>query len=317
MRAPGFWQRGGLLPRLLTPAAWVYATATARRLARPGWRAPVPVICCGNAGAGGSGKTPLALALATRLLARGATPALLTRGYGGRLRGPIRVTATHQARDVGDEAMLLAAVAPCYVGADRAATARLAVADGASVLVMDDGLQNPTLHKDFAILVIDGAEGFGNARVMPAGPLREPVSAAAARCGAAVVIGADLRGAVDALPAGLPVLRGHLQSEYAPSGVRVVAFAGIGRPEKFFASLTEAGAELVARFPFPDHHRYRPADLRRVTEAAVLLDAMVVTTPKDAVRLTPAMRGAVRVVGVSIVWDDPAALDALLDKIAP
>ncbi len=316
MQAPGFWQTGGLLPHLLAPVAAVVAGSTARRVARPGWRAPVPVVCCGNAGVGGTGKTTLALDLGARLVRRGARVAFITRGYGGRIEGTARVDALHTAADVGDEAMLLAAVAPTLVGADRAASARLAVAAGATVLVMDDGLQNPGLEKDLSLLVVDGAVGFGNGRVMPAGPLREPVQAAAARCRAAVLIGVDAHGAAARLPS-LPVLQATLRPE-APElkGRTVFAFAGIGRPAKFFATVAQAGAVIAGQRAFPDHHRYRPAELLLLARDSAALGAALVTTPKDAVRLPPDWRGRVMVAGVSLAWADPAAIDALLGNVA-
>jgi tetraacyldisaccharide 4'-kinase len=273
------------------------------------------VICCGNATAGGAGKTTVALDLGARLAGRGV--AFLTRGHGGRVRG---VHAVDPARDdaglVGDEALLLAECAPTFVAADRAAGARAAVAAGARVLVMDDGLQNPGLHKDLSLLVIDGATGFGNGRVIPAGPLREPVAAAASRCAASVLIGDG--GAVRALlPAGLPVLAARLEQvgTAALSGLRVFAFAGIGFPEKFFAGLRGAGIEVVGTRSFPDHHRYGAAELRRVLEAASAAGAVAVTTPKDAVRLPAAVRAQVRTVGVRLVWQDPGAVDALLASV--
>ena len=188
---PRFWRRDGVLPRLLSPFAAVTAAVTARRVTRPGWHAPVPVICCGNVTVGGAGKTTVALDLGARLVARGQTVHFLLRGYGGTVRGPHRVAAGDTAAEVGDEALLLAAVAPTWIGADRVASARAAVAAGAEVLVLDDGLQNPGLHKDLSLLVVDGTSGFGNGRVLPAGPLREPVAAGAARCQAAVLIGPD------------------------------------------------------------------------------------------------------------------------------
>ncbi|MDE2581170.1 MAG: tetraacyldisaccharide 4'-kinase, partial [Rhodospirillales bacterium] len=209
-RAPRFWDAevgGGALPALLAPLAALVAAATARRVARPGWRAPVPVLCVGNATVGGAGKTTVALDLAARLARAGRTPHVLLRGYRGTMRGVRRVAPGDSAALVGDEALLLAEVAPTWVGADRAASARAAVAAGAGALVMDDGLQNPGLVKDVALLVIDGGFGFGNGRVLPAGPLREPVAAAAARCAAAVLIGEDRHGARAALQPALPVLR--------------------------------------------------------------------------------------------------------------
>ncbi len=317
MRAPAFWQSDGVLPHLLAPVAALVAGSTARRVARQGWCAPVPVLCCGNAGVGGAGKTTLALDLGLRLLRRGAQVAFLTRGYGGRVRGTTRVDAQDDAAAVGDEALLLAAMAPTFVGADRAASARRAVADGATVLVMDDGLQNPGLAKDLSFLVVDGAAGFGNGRVLPAGPLREPALAAARRCRAAVLIGTDQSGAAAALPASLPVLRATLRPQ-APhlAGKAVFAFAGIGRPQKFFDTVAEAGAVLAGQRAFPDHHRFRPAELARLARDAAALDATLVTTPKDAVRLPPGWRDRVSVAGVSLAWADEAPLEALLGIVA-
>ncbi len=316
MRAPGLWQRDGWAARLLEPLGALTAAATARRVAQPGWRAPVPVVCCGNAGVGGAGKTTLALDLGARLLRRGANVAFLTRGYRGAARGTVQVMPGHAAEDVGDEALLLAAVAPTYVGADRAASARAAVGAGATVLVMDDGLQHPSLVRDLALLVVDGGAGFGNGRVLPAGPLREPVAAAAGRCRAAVMIGDDARGAAAALPQRLPVLRARLRPTASLAGVRALAFAGIGRPAKFFATVAEAGAELAARRGFADHHRYGAAELRRLERRAASLGAALVTTPKDAARLPPEWRGRVTVLGVALAWSDEAQLEALLSDVA-
>ncbi len=319
-RAPRFWAADGgrVLPALLAPLAAAVAAATARRVARPGWRAPVPVLCVGNATVGGAGKTTVALDLAQRLRAAGRAPHVLLRGYGGAARGVRRVSPGDTAALVGDEALLLAAVAPTWVGADRAAAARAAVAAGAGVLVMDDGLQNPGLVKDLSLLVIDGGFGFGNGRVLPAGPLREPAAAAAARCGAAVLIGPDRHSARAALPPGLPVLSARLDPGPEAAGLRgarVLAFAGIARPEKFFASLDDAGALVVARESFPDHHAFAPRELARLRARAAELGAVPVTTAKDAVRLPAEVRAVVRVLGVRLVWQDPGAVDALLAAV--
>jgi tetraacyldisaccharide 4'-kinase len=318
-RAPAFWRGGSaLLPRLLSPFAAVTAAVTAHRVARPGWRAPVPVICCGNVTVGGAGKTTLALDLGRRLLARGHRVHFLSRGYRGSRRGTHRVGAGDTAADVGDEPLLLAEVAPTWTGADRAASARAAVEAGAEVLVLDDGLQNPTLCKDLSLLVIDGAGGFGNGRVLPAGPLRESVAAAASRSHAAVLIGTDRTGAAAALPPGLPLLRGRLvqgPEVAALAGSRVFAFAGIASPDRFFANLGEAGVVLAGTARFPDHHRFTPGELHRLLAEAARTGAIAVTTPKDAVRLPAELRAKVRVIGVGIVWDDPAAIEALLANL--
>ena len=313
MRAPGFWQHDGPLARLLSPLSGITAAATRMRVARPGYRAGVPVVCCGNATVGGAGKTLLALDLARRALAAGHVVHLLTRGHGRTGGGLTRVEPSHDAAAVGDEALLLAALAPCWVSADRAAAARAAVAAGATLLVMDDGLQNPGLCKDLSLLVVDAASGFGNGRLLPAGPLREPVAAAAGRCQAAAVIG---DGAV-ALPASLPRLHATLRPDdamQALAGRRVLAFAGIGRPEKFFASLEQAGA-TVTRAPFADHHRYARRELDRLLRRAAQDGLTLVTTPKDAVRLPAEVRGQVTVAGVSLAWRNEAALVATLQAV--
>ena len=318
MRPPEFWRHDGLMSRLLAPAGALAAGLTARRVTRPGWRAPVPVLCCGNAGVGGAGKTTVALDVARRLLARGVAVHCLSRGYGGRSRGVLRVDpAMHDAVLVGDEPLLLAAVAPTWVAADRGSSARAAVQAGAQALLLDDGLQNPTLVQDAALLVIDGAAGFGNGRVMPAGPLRESVAAAAARCRAAVLIGSDTAHARAALPPGLPVLTASLRSDAALDGLRVLAFSGIAHPAKFHDTLRRAGAVVAERMEFPDHHRFSGTELDRVLAHAAALDAVPVTTPKDAVRLPAAIRSRVQVVGVALAWDDPAALERLLAEVMP
>jgi tetraacyldisaccharide 4'-kinase len=291
-------------------------------MARPGQRLPLPVICCGNATAGGAGKTTVALDLGERLKARGLAAHFLLRGYGGRLKGPARVDlATHDSRAVGDEALLLAAIAPTWVSADRAAGGAAAQAAGAQAIIMDDGLQNPTLEKTLSLLIIDGSYGFGNGRVIPSGPLREPVFAAAARCQAAVLIGEDETGALAQLPPDLPVLRARLvpgPEAAVLAGKPVVAFCGIANPRKFFATLQEAGAVLAARHPFADHYPFDDQEIRDILAEAEKLRATPVTTRKDIVRIPPALRPGIQVVSIALAWDDPAAIEALLDTaLAP
>ena len=312
---PQFWRHDGILPRLLSPLAALTTAVTARRVAKAGRHAPIPVICCGNVTVGGAGKTTLALDLGQRLIAQGHAVHFLLRGYGGMVRGPHRVTPADTAAQVGHEALLLAGIAPTWIGADRAASARDAVAAGAELLVLDDGLQNPSLHKNLSLLVVDGATGFGNGRVLPAGPLREPVAAGAARCEAAVLIGPDATGATSALS--VPLLRASLcpGPEIADwIGRRVFAFAGIARPGKFFTMLADAGVHVADTLSFPDHHPFSEANLRRALAQAARLDAHPVTTPKDAVRLAAPWRDRVGVIGVSLAWEDPAAIDAMLER---
>jgi tetraacyldisaccharide 4'-kinase len=320
MHAPEFWYRpAGALTAALAPAAWVYDRVASWRARGTGWRAPVPVICCGNLTVGGAGKTPLALAIAARLIARGRRVAFLTRGYRGSLAGPVTVDrALHSAAQVGDEPLLLAELAATVVARDRAQGARHAIAAGADTIIMDDGLQNPSLAKDLCLVAIDGARGFGNGRVLPAGPLREALARGLARADALVMIGEDAHGLTAALAPKAPVLRAELMpdsSMLALAGRRVVAFAGIGRPEKFFASLRAAGAELVETRDFADHHEYRANELASLNELATRCGANLVTTAKDHVRLPSELRQAVARADAVLQFADDAAVDALLGRI--
>jgi tetraacyldisaccharide 4'-kinase len=315
-QSPAFWSHDTPLSRLLSPMSAIGAALTAARVARPGWRAPVPVICCGNVTVGGAGKTTLVLDLAQRLADRDVH--ILLRGYGGSARGVHRVASGDSAALVGDEALLLAQLAPTWTSPNRAASARAAIEAGAKLLLMDDGLQNPTLAKTASLLVIDGATGFGNTRVLPAGPLREPVQTAAARCHAAILIGDDATNATAHLPPTLPILTADLvqdQEIATLAGRKVLAFAGIARPEKFFTPLRQAGANLVAARSFPDHHPYTASELARLLQDARQAQAIPVTTPKDAVRLPPAIRTQVTVIGVTLRWRDPPQRDHLLADI--
>jgi tetraacyldisaccharide 4'-kinase len=315
MRAPGFWQTGGLLAALLAPASLCYAAGgwLRRRMASPRAVA-APVICVGNLVAGGAGKTPVALAFGERLRAHGCAVHFLSRGYGGRERGPLRVDPErHSAADVGDEPLLLARTAPTWIARDRAAGATAAVQAGAGVIVMDDGFQNHTLKKDLSLLVVDGGYGFGNGRVMPAGPLREPLAAGLGRADAVVLIGPDQCG-VEAMLT-LPLLRAVLAPIAAAlAGRQVLAFAGIARPEKFFATLQGMGCRIVGVRAFPDHHPYSEGEVAALIEAARQADAVPVTTEKDAVRLPAAFRSEIQTLPVALRWRDEAAVDRLLSR---
>ncbi|MFO1189488.1 MAG: tetraacyldisaccharide 4'-kinase [Alphaproteobacteria bacterium] len=318
---PEFWaNRDSGLARLLQPlaCAWTLAGRARRALARPS-RVPVPVICIGNLVAGGAGKTPVTIALARALVERGVAVHILTRGYGGREAGPLCVDpARHGFADVGDEALLLAREAPTWLARDRVAGAKAAVELGAKVILMDDGFQNPSLTKDLSFIVIDGGFGFGNGRVMPAGPLRELLTDGLARANAAILIGKDDTGVATALPASLSLHRARFVPEAggeAIAGRAVVAFAGIGRPEKFFATVKALGATIKAAHAFPDHHPYTPDEVMRLVEAARAADAVLITTDKDAVRLPPEARAMVHVLKIALAWDDPANPDRLITPI--
>ncbi len=315
MRAPEFWYGDSALGTLLAPLGGIWAVGAAVRASRsPKYRSPIPVVCVGNLSVGGAGKTPVALSIA-RLL-DGAH--FLSKGYGGKEEGPLRVDpARHSYHQVGDEPLLLADVAPCWIAKNRIEGAEAAASAGASCVVMDDGFQDPSLAKDLSILVVDGAVGFGNGRCMPAGPLREPIETGLRRADAVVILGED-RHFIAGKVAPKPVLRAWLEPEveaYVLAGRRVVAFAGIGRPQKFFQTLDNVGANVVEGYAFPDHYPYHPAELQELQLASQAQKAFLVTTGKDYVRVPSAFRDQIGVVQMDVTWDDEAALFGVLSSV--
>jgi tetraacyldisaccharide 4'-kinase len=294
MREPTFWWRQpGLLSALLAPVAAAYGAVAAGRMARHGARADVPVLCVGNFTLGGAGKTPTAIAIAKLLQQAGERPFCLSRGYGGSLAGPKIVDAQSDiASAVGDEALLLAHAAPTIVARDRVAGAVAARNAGASVIVMDDGLQNSSLIKDFTLAVVDGRRGIGNGRVFPAGPLRAPLDAQWPRTDALLVVG-QIFGAANVAAAaktrGLPVLHARLVPDTvavtALAGKRVLAFAGIGDPDKFFATIAAAGIEIAQRLALPDHHRFTAEEAAGLVMQAEHEGLELLTTEKDHMRM--------------------------------
>lgn len=326
MRAPGFWDDGGPLAWLLAPAGAVFGGITAWRMARPGAKAPVPVVCVGNFTAGGAGKTPTAIAIAAMLRQAGRQPVFLSRGYGGTVRAPVQVDpALHRAAQVGDEPLLLARHGPTVVSPDRVAGAALAATLG-DVIVMDDGLQNPSLAKDLRLAVVDGGSGIGTGLCVPAGPLRAPLSPQLRHVDAVVLIGDGAAGAAvaaRAAAAGVPVFTASLVPEVAAAarlaGRSVLAFAGIGRPGKFFATLEALGATIGARNAFADHHAFTRAELDGLLQEAARGSLVPVTTEKDRVRLagmlTPAQAAVLETLPVRLELDAPEALAGLLGRL--
>ncbi len=325
MRQPEFWYRPqGLLSRFLSPLGALYSAAVRRRLkAGPRIRAEIPVICIGNLNVGGSGKTPAAMALAERLLELGHRPHFLSRGYGGFEKGPLRVDPSrHDSAAVGDEPLLLAACAPAWVARDRAAAAAEAAAAGATAAILDDGHQNSSLVHDFSIVVADARRGFGNGMVLPAGPLREPVKSGLARADLLLLVGGD--------PARTRFLEYWRESVPAPiafagvrpvktgirwKGMRVVAFAGIADPEKFFHILRELGADIAQQIPLSDHAPLSERLLRRLAAAAASEDAALVTTEKDAARLPGGWRTRILSLPVRLHIENWGEIEVILNRI--
>jgi len=327
MREPAFWWRkAGLASGLLAPVAVCYGAIAARRMMRQGARAGSPVLCVGNFTLGGAGKTPTAMMLAKMLQAAGERPFCLSRGYGGSLAGPKTVDAhADTAAQVGDEALLLARVAPTIVARDRVVGAKAALTDGASVVIMDDGLQNASLVKDFTLAVVDGRRGIGNARVFPAGPLRAPLATQLARTDALLVVG-DGDGARDvaAAAAGLPVFHARLRPDAAAitalKARQVLAFAGIGNPDKFFAATAAAGIVVAERRAFPDHHRFTAEEAAELIMQAEHGGLALLTTEKDRARmagepLLAALASKTHVLPVTMVVEADALRRMMLAKL--
>jgi tetraacyldisaccharide 4'-kinase len=314
MHAPDFWRRRGAIARLLAPLGTLYGMSVAWKAAHASpYHAAMPVLCVGNLTAGGSGKTPVAIVIAQMLQARDRKVVFLTRGYGGKTHGPARVNPHHDARLMGDEALLLARAAPTIVSHDRALGGALAGDEKAEIIVMDDGHQNFSLKKDLSLVVVDGAGGLGNGMVLPAGPLREPVAQGLQRADAVIIMGS---GNPDLGSYGGPVLRAWLEPlPHDFAGRKVLAFAGIGRPQKFFDTLKAVGAFVEDTKSFADHHFYRPDDLAGLRARAQVKGAQLVTTEKDLVRIEPAQRTGIAALAVRARFENPVALEQLLDRL--
>ncbi len=322
MREPGFWHRpSSFVSLLLLPLGALYGAVAARRLQRQGFDAGIPVLCVGNYHVGGAGKTPMVLALTRMLRDLGETPVVLSRGYGGRLHGPVRVDPDrHAAADIGDEPLMMARTVPVVVARDRISGVALARSQGASVILMDDGFQNPAIAKDASLIVIDGDRGLGNGLVFPAGPLRAPLPPQLARTDALIVVGDGAAAApvATAIAAqGRPVLSAHLRADDVSvaslRGKRVLAFAGIGDPLRFFRTLRASCIEIVRERAFADHHPYAQAEIEALIAEAKPGALTLVTTEKDLARLRSGGRLAsyaqeIVPFAVTLEFDDAAKL---------
>ena len=328
MKSPAFWYpsdgRISWQARALSPFSVLYAGTTRARLRKsPRFHSPVPIVCVGNINAGGTGKTPTVIALIEELTRLGHRVAVVSRGYGGKVRGPVLVRAgLHSSEDVGDEPLLMSAFTSVWVARDRARGCEEAVRSGADVVVLDDGFQDPSVPKSLALVVVDASVAFGNGRVIPAGPLREPVSAGLDRASALISIGEpeDRKRFSKAWAGSIPVPL--LEAELEPlqtglpwHGLRVVAFAGIGRPEKFFRTLVSLGADIVRTVPLGDHQPLSPALLNRLALEARARNAQLVTTEKDAVRLPPSFRNKVVTLPVRLRFSEPERLRQMLQEL--
>lgn len=308
MKTPKYWQSNSVISKLLQPVGWLYGALTQLRLKlHTAPKVDVPVICVGNITAGGTGKTPVSIALAKMLETEMFHPFFVTRGYGGKLQGVMVNNKKHAAQEVGDEPLLLSKQAPVVVNANRYEGAKLAIKEGADIIIMDDGFQNPSLHKDLSFLVFDGHYGIGNGKIIPAGPLRETFADGTKRADALIILGKDNHHLAER--SGLPVFFGHTEpAQTAMSNPNILAFAGIGHPQKFYHTLTKQGFNVVKTVDFPDHHFYNKRELENLVREAQKLNAEIYTTSKDFVKIPPSMQKYINVLEIAIVWDEPEKL---------
>lgn len=324
LKTPAFWYRPAAHPATaaeiaLTPVSWLYNAGRKIRASRiKSERLGLPVLCVGNIVSGGSGKTPVVAALRDILRAANLSknPVILSRGYGGSISGPLTVDSEKQTfSEVGDEPLLLAKAGPVIVSRNRPDGARLAERSGVDLILMDDGFQNPSLVKDLSFLVIDGPSGLGNGKLLPAGPLREPLAEALRRTDAVILIGEDETGIGEKIPAPIPVFGAKMKPRQIPDPQRhYIAFAGLGRPEKFKKTLDESGLKLTAFHPFPDHHPFTGAEIKNLLQEAENKKAALITTEKDWVRLPEDSKSQIQTLPIALEWSDPETVTVFLQK---
>lgn len=306
MKTPSFWKDKNLISTLLLPLGWGYSAATALRMKfHPAQRVKIPVICIGNITAGGTGKTPTAITIAKLLQKHGKNPFFVSRGYGGTLQGVLlKKDSTFTAKEVGDEPLILAQTAPVAIHHNRFNAALIAMHHGADCIIMDDGFQNPTLYKDISLLVIDGGFGFGNMRPVPAGPLRENLKRGLNRAQAAIIIGED-KNKIENKIKSLPIIKAKIKPIIPNTNNKnIIAFAGIGRPEKFYNSLRDCGLKIINTHDFPDHHFYSHEELEKIIKEAKDKEAEIYTTSKDMVKIPAILKHNFKVLEIEIEFAD-------------
>lgn len=314
MKTPKYWQSNSIISKLLEPVGFIYGGLTALRLKfKKSQKAEVPVICIGNITAGGTGKTPVSVAIAKMLATEMYHPYFVTRGYGGKMQDVIVNNKKHTAHDVGDEPLILSKQAPVVVNANRYKAAQKAIGQGADVIIMDDGFQNPGLHKDLSFLVFDGHYGIGNGKIIPAGPLRETLADGVKRADAVIILGKDKHNLAQRCE--LPVFFGHTEATQTNlDNQDVVAFAGIGHPQKFYHTLKQQGFNVVKTIDFPDHHFYSSEELDNIVKQAKSLNAQIYTTSKDFVKIPPLYSQDINVLEIAVVWDNPEELSTFIKQ---
>lgn len=315
MKTPSFWQNNNIISTLFTPLGWAYGAITKLRiiLTKP-QKINCPVICIGNITAGGTGKTPVAISIAKILQNQGKNPSFISRGYGGKLKDLFVNTQKHSALDVGDEPLLLAAQAPVFINPDRFQAGLKACQNGADIILMDDGFQNPKLHKDLSFMVIDGNIGLGNEKFIPAGPLRESLKSGLKRAQAVIIIGEDKHN-ISARVGKKTIFFARIAPVKKQNTEKpIIAFAGIGRPEKFYNSLQESGFNLLKTIDFEDHHFYNESELQAIIAQAKELNAEIYTTSKDYVKIPKILQSDFKVLEIEIKWDNEKKLSDFLFK---
>lgn len=314
MKTPKYWQSNSFTSKILSPLGFLYGLMTQLRLKlKSPHKVSIPVVCIGNITAGGTGKTPVSISIAKLLATEMYHPFFVSRGYGGKLQDVIVNNKKHTAKDVGDEPLLLSKQAPVVVNANRYAAAQKAVEQGADIIIMDDGFQNPSLHKDLSFLVFDGNYGIGNGKIIPSGPLRETLENGTKRADAIIILGKDKHDL--AKRCGLPAFFGHTEAvQTTINNQDVVAFAGIGHPQKFYHTLKQQGFNVVKTIDFPDHHFYTREELENIINEAKKLNAQIYTTSKDFVKIPPLYSQDINVLEVAVVWDNPEELISFIKQ---